>query len=147
MITVGLWFGIFQAVMPLMGYYLGSLFSTFFKKYSHIIALILLSIIGINMIREAIVSDDEDVEGSLEPLTMLFLAIATSIDAFLCGFSFVTIKINIFVAVSIIGIITFGFSALGIKLGSIFGDKLKNKAQILGGVILILLGLKIFIVG
>ena len=146
MFIAGLWFGGFQALMPLIGYILGSMFADKVTKYSHWIAFILLLFIGGNMVKEAL-GDEEEVDASMKPKEMLLLAIATSIDALAVGVSFAFLKVNIIAAVSFIGVVTFVFSGVGIGIGSIFGAKYKSKAELAGGVVLILLGLKILLQG
>ena len=143
--AVGLWFGGFQAFMPLVGFFLGSRFESSISAYDHWIAFVLLAIIGLNMIREALKKGDNcDVDsGSLEFKVMLPMAIATSIDALAVGITFAILKVNILPAVCFIGIITFTLSVIGVKVGCIFGTKYKSKAELAGGIILILLGLKI----
>ena len=145
MAIAGLWFGGFQALMPLAGYFLGSFFADIFTNYAHWIAFVLLVFIGGSMIKEAF--DKEEVNPSMSFQSMLLLAIATSIDAFAVGVSFAFLQVNIIPAVSFIGVITFLFSAVGVKIGSIFGDKYRAKAEICGGVILILIGLKTLLDG
>lgn len=139
----GLYFGVFQALMPLIGYLLGSGFKNVVSSIDHWIAFVLLGIIGINMIREA--KSCEVVNDSMDIKTMLTLAVATSIDALAIGVTFAFLKVDIVPAISIIGLITFVCSFLGVKLGSIFGEKLKSKAEIVGGVVLIMIGSKILI--
>ena len=144
---VGLWFGGFQALMPMTGYFLGSSFSNAIQSVDHWVAFILLSLIGANMIREAL-SRDEDAgrdSGSLSFKTMLMLAVATSIDALAAGITFAFLDVNIVGAVSIIGCTTCIISMAGAKVGSVFGTKYKSKAEMTGGVMLILLGLKILL--
>lgn len=145
--TVGLWFGGFQAFMPLLGFFLGSRFESFISAYDHWIAFLLLALIGINMIREAIQEGDEcDVNsGSLAFKDMFPMAVATSIDALAVGITFAVLKVNILPAVGFIGIITFTLSVIGVRVGSIFGTKYKSKAELAGGIILVLLGLKILL--
>lgn len=145
MCIAGLWFGGFQALMPLTGYFLGSLFADIFTKYAHWIAFALLVFIGGSMIKEAF--GKEEVNASMSFQSMLLLAIATSIDALAVGVSFAFLQVKIVPAVSFIGVITFLFSAVGVKIGSIFGDKYRAKAEICGGVILILIGLKTLLDG
>ena len=142
-ILVGLWFGGFQAIMPLIGYFLGIQFKDYITAFDHLIAFILLSLIGINMIKEALSKDEECADPSLACKDMLILAIATSIDALAVGITFAFLRVNITSAVSFIGIITFVISIAGVKIGSLFGTKYKSKAELAGGIILILLGLKI----
>ncbi len=142
-VTVGLWFGIFQALMPLIGYFLGESFSTFVEKVSPWIAFVLLCAIGANMIKEAF-EEEQCADCSLCAKAMLPLAIATSIDALAVGVSFAMTNVeNIFFAVGTIGIVTFALSSLGVKIGSIFGTKYNKRAQITGGIVLCILGLKI----
>ncbi len=143
---VGLWFGGFQALMPALGYFLGIQFKDKITNIDHWIAFVLLALIGANMIREALKKDDgEKTDDSLKFTTMLFLAIATSIDALAIGITFAFLEANIAIASSIIGITTFVFAAVGLKIGNVFGEKYKSKAEIAGGIILIVLGLKILI--
>jgi putative Mn2+ efflux pump MntP len=145
--TVGLWFGGFQAFMPLIGFFLGSRFESSICAYDHWIAFVLLALIGINMIRESLKKGDEcDVNsGSLEFKIMLPMAVATSIDALAVGITFAILRVNILPAVSFIGIITFTLSVIGVRAGCIFGTKYKSKAELAGGIILVLLGLKILL--
>ena len=143
--AVGLYFGGFQALMPLIGYALGKQFESMITSIDHWIAFVLLAIIGGNMIREAVSGDDEKADDSFSFKTMLPLAIATSIDALAIGVTFAFLQVNIILAVLLIGITTFIFSAVGLKIGNLFGTKYKSKAEIAGGVILILLGVKILI--
>lgn len=143
----GLWFGGFQALMPLFGYFLGAQFQELIESYDHWIAFGLLFLIGANMIREAVWGDKEADEsnGSLDFKTMLLLAIATSIDALAVGVSFACIQVNIWIAIALIGVTTFLFSVLGVKIGNVFGSKYEKSAGIIGGIILILIGLKILL--
>lgn len=147
MAIVGLWFGGFQALMPTIGYFLGTTFAKYINKFSHWIAFALLLLIGGNMIREAFSKEEEEQTNSLGFKTMLLMAIATSIDALAVGVTFALDKTNVPVAVSIIGVTTFLLSAVAVKLGSLFGAKYKNKAEFVGGLILILLGVKILLSG
>lgn len=141
---VGLWFGGFQAAMPFIGYLLGTAFSNYITSFDHWIAFILLAAIGFNMIREAHLSNDEDTSNtSLRFREMLVLAVATSIDALAVGITFAFLNVRIVPAVCFIGVVTFLLSAFGVRIGSVFGTKYKAKAEIAGGVILILLGIKI----
>lgn len=146
MFIAGAWFGGFQAFMPLMGYLFGSLFAEAITKYAHWIAFALLLFIGGSMIKESF-EKDEDVDASMTPASMLVLAIATSIDALAVGVSFAFLKVNIILAVILIGMVTFICSAIGVKIGSLFGTKYKGKAEFCGGIILILIGLKILLNG
>ena len=183
---VGLWFGAFQALMPLIGYLLGVNFRSYIVSIDHWIAFVLLALIGANMIKEALSDDDEEEEVEIRNLkrgpeegtigvclldscsisptgqvalsradngikeilgfkTMFLLAVATSIDALAMGVTFAFLNVNIIPAISFIGVVTFTCSAIGVKIGNIFGLKYKSKAEIAGGVILILLGCKILI--
>lgn len=147
---VGLWFGGFQALMPLIGYFVGVQFRSIVDAYTHWIAFALLVLIGVNMIREALCeNDEEDVDAALSARAMLPMAIATSIDALAVGVSFAMGEAGegmpIFFAVALIGVITCLLSMLGVKAGSVFGAKYEKKAEILGGIILILLGAKILL--
>ena len=144
-LIVGLWFGGFQALMPLIGYLLGSSFAEYIAAVDHWIAMILLVLIGANMVRESLDKDQEHVNPSLGFKTMLIMAIATSIDALAVGVTFAFLEVRILPAVTFIGVITFLLSALGVKIGSIFGTKYKSKSELAGGVILILLGIKILL--
>lgn len=145
-LTVGLYFGAFQGLMPLLGYLLGVNFQNTITSVDHWIAFILLGGIGINMIREALNKDEEEnLDSSLTPRSMLPLAVATSIDALAVGVSFAFLSVNIGAAVSFIGVITFVLSMVGVKVGSLFGAKYKSKAELAGGIILILMGLKILL--
>lgn len=146
MCIAGIWFGGFQALMPLIGYFLGSFFANMITKYAHWIAFVLLIIIGGNMINEAF-GDEEDVDANMDAKNMLILAVATSIDALAVGVTFAFLQVAIVPAVSFIGVVTFICSAIGVKIGSIFGAKYRGKAEIVGGVILILIGLKILLDG
>lgn len=183
---VGLWFGVFQALMPLIGYLLGVNFRSYIVSIDHWIAFVLLALIGANMIKEALSDDDEEEEAEIRNLkrgpeegtigvcsldscsisptgqvalsradnrikeilgfkTMFLLAVATSIDALAMGVTFAFLNVNIIPAISFIGVVTFTCSAIGVKIGNVFGLKYKSKAEIAGGVILILLGCKILI--
>jgi putative Mn2+ efflux pump MntP len=147
----GLWFGGFQALMPLIGFYIGKLFAGAIEAVDHWIAFALLAFIGANMLKEAIVSEDgceceNDKNADFTFKTMLTMAIATSIDALAVGVSLsLAGGVNIFLAILLIGVTTCIFSAVGVKIGSIFGDRFEKKAQIAGGAILILIGLKILL--
>jgi len=144
-ILVGLYFGCFQAGMPLMGYILGVQFEGMIQSIDHWIAFILLGLIGANMIREALSSEEEEVNDSFDVKTMTVLAIATSIDALAVGVTFAFLKVQIVPAVSFIGVITFTLSVLGVKIGNVFGTRYKSKAELAGGVILIFMGIKILV--
>ncbi len=144
-LACGLWFGGFQALMPIIGYYLGAQFQEMIEAYDHWIAFGLLFLIGANMIREAIWGKEEKQDGTLGFKTMLLLAIATSIDALAVGVSFACIQVKLWSSVIIIGITTFLFSVLGVKIGNVFGSKYEKSASVIGGIILILIGLKILL--
>ena len=141
----GAWFGGFQALMPLIGFLLASSFAEYIKQYDHWIAFVLLLLIGVNMVREAFSKEENEADASFSVKAMLLLAVATSIDALATGVSFAVTDTNIWLAVSIIGVTTFLFSAAGVKVGSIFGKKYQSKAELLGGLILMLIGVKILI--
>ena len=140
---VGLYFGGFQAIMPAFGYLLGSQFKDAIVNIDHWIAFILLSIIGINMIREALNDEEESCDASLDFVNMLILAIATSIDALAVGVTFAFLQVSIVPAVSFIGVTTFALSVAGVKAGNVFGCRYKAKAEFAGGLILVLMGIKI----
>lgn len=146
MCIAGAWFGGFQALMPLVGYFLGSFFSDLITKYAHWIAFVLLLFLGGNMIKESF-GKEEKLEPSMAAKDMFLLAVATSIDALAVGVTFAFLQTAIIPAVSFIGVITFFCSAAGIKIGSIFGNKYSRKAQFFGGAILVLIGVKILIGG
>lgn len=142
---VGLYFGVFQAGMPLLGYLLGVRFQKYIVAVDHWLAFVLLGIIGINMIKEALGPEAECDDDSLDVKTMLVLAVATSIDALVVGITFAFLQVDIVPAVSFIGIITFTLSFIGVKVGNVFGARYKSKAELCGGIILIGMGLKILI--
>ena len=147
MCIAGAWFGGFQALMPLIGFLVGSIFSDLITKYDHWIAFVLLAIIGGNMIKESLEKEEESCDISMSPKSMFLLAIATSIDALAVGVTFAFLHVNIVPAVIFIGVVTFTCSALGVKIGSIFGTKYKSKAELFGGVVLVLIGLKLLLEG
>lgn len=140
----GIYFGGFQALMPLAGYFLGSQFKDAIVNVDHWIAFVLLLVIGVNMIREA-KQEDEDLDDSFDVKTMLLLAVATSIDALAVGVTFAFLRVHILPAVLFIGCVTFCFSAAGIKIGNVFGARFRSKAEVAGGIILILIGTKILL--
>ena len=144
-IIIGLYFGGFQALMPTIGYFLGSAFQSLITSIDHWIAFILLGIIGGGMIKEAFEDDKENVNDDVGFKTMIILAIATSIDALAVGITFAFLNANLILAVSLIGIITFVISVIGTKIGNRFGDKYERKAEMVGGIILIFLGIKILL--
>lgn len=144
--TVSMWFGGFQALMPLIGYFLGVGFADYVTNFDHWISFVLLAIIGANMIKEAFEKDDEDAPCSdFSFKKMLALAIATSIDALAVGVSFAFLQVNIWTSVLIIGATTAAFAGVGIVVGNQFGSRYKSKAEFAGGLILIAIGLKILI--
>lgn len=165
LLTIGLWFGGFQALMPALGYLLGSAFQSYISAFDHWIAFGLLSFIGVNMIREAREKKEprpgtcscpaerpagqerpgeEHADASFAPKNMLILAVATSIDALAVGITFALLPdVNILAAVLIIGLITFLLSGAGLKMGHLFGLKYQTRAELAGGCILILIGMKI----
>ncbi len=142
-VIIGLYFGGFQALMPLLGYLLGVNFQNAITSYDHWIAFILLTVIGGNMIREALNPEEDHCDDSVAFPDMVVLAVATSIDALAVGVTFAFLRVHILPAVSFIGVITFCLSVLGVKIGNVFGTRYKSKAEIAGGVILIGIGLKI----
>lgn len=146
--VIALFFGVFQAVMPLLGYLLGTGFSEYIEKYDHWIAFVLLAFIGGKMALEAIREKDGKAEEKTDTLSigeLTVLAVATSIDALAVGITFAFLKVNILPSVLLIGVTTFALSLGGVLLGNRFGAKYKSKAEIAGGVILILIGLKILL--
>ena len=143
MLVIGLWFGGFQALMPIIGYYLGTSFYTYVSSYAHWVAFFLLLIIGLNMIREALSSEEEDLDADIGFKIMLLLAVATSIDAMAVGISFAMEGAEIWISALIIGIITMIISVAGVKIGSVIGDRYNKYAELAGGIILILIGVKI----
>lgn len=145
MLTCGLYFGVFQALMPLIGYLLGSQFESLVTSVAPYIAFALLAIIGVNMIRESREDDDESVCNDFSVGAMVPLAVATSIDALAVGISFAFLHVDIVPAVSFIGLTTFFTCIVGVKIGSLFGSRYKSRAECFGGVVLIVMGLKILL--
>ena len=145
MITVGLYFGGFQAMMPLLGYWLGVNFQTLVESVDHWIAFVLLGLIGLNMIKESREDEVDELDAQFGPASMLPLAVATSIDALAVGITFAFLKVQIIPAVSFIGITTFCLSAVGLVIGNKLGARSKSKAELLGGVVLICMGTKILL--
>ena len=145
----GAWFGGFQALMPLIGFFLGTLFADAIEAFDHWVAFVLLALIGANMLRDTFSKDCcgcEEHDADLSVKTMFVMAVATSIDALAVGISLAMAgNVNILVAVLLIGVTTFLLSAVGVKVGNVFGSRYEKKAQIVGGIILILLGLKILL--
>ena len=140
----GAWFGAFQAIMPSFGYFLGSRFENLLNSVGPWVAFILLAVIGVNMVRESF-GGDETVDNDFSAKAMLPLAVATSIDAFAVGVGFAAMEANIVVAALLIGCTTFTLSAIGVKVGAVFGDKYRAVSERIGGLVLILIGLKTLI--
>ena len=152
--AVGAYFGIFQAGMPIIGYFLGTGFADRIERYDHWVAFVLLALIGGNMIREALSKEAENASAALDVKTMFLMAVATSIDALAVGITFACVPVeimaasqlvNTLVAVCLIGLTTFTISCIGVKAGSVFGARYKSKAEFVGGAILILIGIKILL--
>ena len=147
--TCGIWFGGFQALMPTIGFFLGTLFADAIQAVDHWVAFVLLAVIGANMLKEAFAKECdccEDQDADLSVKTMFVMAVATSIDALAVGISLAMAgNVNIWLAALLIGLCTCGFSAAGVKIGNVFGSKFEKKAQMAGGFILVLLGLKILL--
>ncbi len=142
-LLVGLYFGVFQAVMPLIGYFLGINFAEKIEAFDHWIAFALLGFLGLKMLYEALGKGGGAEGDALDCKTMLVLSLATSIDALAVGISFAVLKVEIFSAVTVIGVITFLLSGIGVKIGSVFGERFKTGAEVCGGLILIGIGIKI----
>ena len=146
MALTGAWFGGFQGLMPLIGYFIGKSFASFITSFDHWIAFALLTLIGLNMIKEAFSKEESCTDCSFAARVMLVMAIATSIDALAVGITFALLpEVNIWAAIAFIGAITFTLSALGVKFGAFFGAKYKEGAEILGGSVLVLMGTKILL--
>ena len=143
-LITGLYFGGFQAVMPLIGYFLGRQFQSYIESIDHWIAFVLLVLIGGNMIKESF-SEAEEVNCSFCPKAMIPMAVATSIDALAVGVTFAFLQVKIVPAVSFIGIITFTLSAVGVYVGHLFGAKFKSKAELVGGIVLVFMGIRILL--
>lgn len=145
-LTCGAWFGGFQALMPLIGFFLGTLFMDAISAIDHWIAFGLLGLIGVNMLREAVSGEEEQADADLSVKTMFIMAVATSIDALAVGISLAMAGLeNIWLAVGLIGATTFVLSGIGVWVGNIFGSRYEKKAELAGGIILILLGVKILL--
>ena len=144
-VIIALWFGGFQGLMPVIGYFLGRSVYDLITDYDHWIAFIMLAIIGLNMIRESLTNDEEELSDDISFWTMFILAIATSIDALAVGISLAMEGSNIMLSALVIGIVTFAISAVGVKFGSFFGTRYGKYAEFSGGIILILIGLKILL--
>lgn len=141
----GAWFGAFQALMPLLGYLLGTQFEKYITLYDHWIAFLFLLLIGGNMIRESLSKDNDEIDSSFGIKAMLPLAVATSIDALAMGVAFASLDAPIIPAVSFIGCVTFALSAVGVKIGNVFGTKYKAPAEFVGGAVLVLMGVKVLL--
>ena len=144
MVVTGLYFGGFQALMPLAGYLLGSRFQSMIQRVDHWIAFVLLALIGANMVRESR-GEAEHLDDSFTPGTMLPLAVATSIDALAVGVTFAFLNVRIIPAAALIGVTTFALSAIGMRLGNVFGARYQARAELAGGIVLILMGVKILL--
>lgn len=144
-IIIGLYFGGFQALMPVIGYFLGSAFESLITNIDHWIAFILLGIIGAKMIKDSFADESDNCNDDVSFKTMFVLAVATSIDALAIGITFAFLNVNLILAVALIGVITFILAVIGTKIGNRFGDKYQNKAELVGGIILVLLGIKILL--
>ena len=145
-IIIAAFFGVFQALMPALGYVLGTTFANKIAAIDHWIAFILLALIGANMIKEALSSDDDECQDdSLRLGDLIMLSIATSIDALAVGITFAFFNVSLLLSVSMIGIITFIICVIGVKVGNVFGEKYKSKAELAGGLILMVMGAKILI--
>ena len=147
MLLAGAWFGGFQALMPLIGFYLGRFFADLITAYDHWVAFILLAFIGGKMIWEALDPKEDHVDDAMDVKTMFLLAVATSIDALAVGVTFAFLEVRILPAVLFIGCTTFVFGAAGVKVGSVFGARYKEKAELVGGAVLVLIGLKLLLEG
>ena len=146
-VIVGAYFGFFQAAMPMLGYVIGKRFASYIVAVDHWIAFVLLAVIGINMMKSALSEEEYDEDSSLQVKNMIVLSIATSIDALAVGVAFAFVQVNIILALCMIGVITFIISACGVRVGSFIGSKMKKYAEVAGGVLLILLGIKLLIEG
>ena len=144
-LIIGLWFGGFQALMPTAGYLLGTRFESYVTAIDHWIAFVLLVLIGANMVKESFSKEEESSNDSVDFKTMFLLAIATRIEALAVGVTYAFLQVRIVPAVSFIGIITFTLSIVGVKIGNVFGLKYKSKAELTGGIILIVMGIKILL--
>lgn len=143
--SVGLWFGGFQAAMTLIGYFVGAHFASFIAAYGYWVAFALLLFVGAEMIKNAFSKEEAKADANYSVIPMLLMAVATSIDALAVGVSFAFIEVDIWLAAIIIGVVTFVFSAAGLKIGNIFGNRYNRSAELVGGIILIALGIKILL--
>ena len=144
-LIIGAWFGGFQALMPTIGFFLGSTFEQYITAFDHWVAFVLLSAIGAGMIKESLSKEEADGSASFSVKTMFVLALATSIDALAVGVTFAFLQVNIVPAITIIGCTTFVISIAGVYVGNVFGSRYKSRAELTGGIILILIGLKILL--
>ena len=145
-LVTGLWFGGFQALMPAVGYLLGSSFEQYIVSIDHWIAFALLAFIGVNMVKESLSDEEETADDSFAVKTMFILAVATSIDALAVGITFALLPdVHILTAISFIGVVTFLLSAVGLRVGNVFGLRYKSRAEMVGGIVLILIGAKILL--
>lgn len=142
---VGIWFGGFQALMPVIGYLLGNQFEDKITSVDHWIAFLLLGWIGLNMVKESFQKEEEEADCSLQIGAMLVLAIATSIDALAVGITFAFLQVDLIFAITMIGVVTLGLSMIGIYVGHLFGARYQHKAELFGGIVLIALGVKILL--
>ncbi len=145
MLVIGLWFGVFQGLMPVIGYFLGSSLYDYISDFDHWVAFLLLAAIGLNMIRESLSGDEDDMDADIGIRTMIVLAVATSIDALAVGISLAMSDDSIMVPALTIGVITMAISMVGVRIGSTFGDRFGKKAEFIGGLILVAIGLKILL--
>ena len=145
MFLIALFFGGFQALMPLLGYFLGSQFSVYIERFDHWVAFLLLAVIGGNMIRESREEAEEESYQGINYKELLLLAVATSIDALAVGITFAFLQVEIVPAVALIGCTTFVLSLIGVVVGNLFGARYKSRAEFTGGVILLLIGVKILL--
>ncbi len=141
----GVWFGSFQALMPLLGYLLGNRFEKYITHIDHWITFGLLALIGANMVKEAFSKEEEKASSTMYFKEMFLLAVATSIDALAVGITFAFLRVDLLPAVCLIGATTFVLSALGVKVGNPFGSRYKSRAELAGGILLILMGVKILL--
>lgn len=144
-VVIGLYFGGFQGMMPVIGYLLGVQFQDKITAIDHWIAFVLLGLIGANMVKESMDKEAEETDDSVSFQSMSVLALATSIDALAIGVTFAFLNVQIVPAVSFIGVVTFVLSMAGVKIGNVFGCRYKSKAELAGGIILILMGTKILL--
>lgn len=143
--SVGLWFGGFQAAMTLIGYFVGAHFASFIAAYGYWVAFALLLFVGAEMIKNAFSKEEAKADANYSVIPMFLMAVATSIDALAVGVSFAFIEVDIWLAAIIIGVVTFVFSAAGLKIGNIVGNRYNRSAELVGGIILIALGIKILL--